>query len=438
MYRRPLFFSSFFCKKRGFFWRLDLRADRHFSKLRARGVRFRLHRFSCIIPFIMEASLYIHIPFCAGACNYCNFYSVAVGNDERRLDRYVERLLADVEAGFERFAVDSVPTVYLGGGTPSVLGSGRLERLLAGLVSLLPSPPLEFTVEANPESADEAFYRSCLEWGVNRISLGVQTFHEPSRRAVQRVGSGLLQLQLQRQLELARDFYGGAFSVDLIAGLPLQTKSILLDDIERLLRFEPAHISLYSLSIEEGTPLEKTFSPDADYMDNLWLLGRDSLEQAGYRHYEVSNFSLPGKQSIHNKRYWHMKNWLGVGAGASGTLIDEGSATGRRYTTPCDLDAYLNGEAITEEEFLDSATLIKESLLMGFRSLDGPDAALFQRRFKHPLTAFIPHTIAVWRDKHLLAPDHRALSRDGLLFLNRFLIEAFTELDERKGPPLTP
>ncbi|MDR0376314.1 MAG: radical SAM protein, partial [Spirochaetaceae bacterium] len=136
--------------------------------------------------------MYLHIPFCAGSCDYCDFYSVPVRPDGPELDAFTGVLLSDVRDNLARFSVTRVPTLYLGGGTPSILGTARMTRLLAGLRSLLPAWPGEVTVEANPESADEAFLRACREGGVNRVSLGVQTFHEPSRRMVHRVGEGSL------------------------------------------------------------------------------------------------------------------------------------------------------------------------------------------------------------------------------------------------------
>ena len=200
----------------------------------------------------MIASLYIHVPFCAGACDYCDFYSVAVqpeaphlegnGTTDPRLDLFVDRLLADAEDLFRAFCLERVPTVYIGGGTPSVLGAARMKKMLEGIRKLLPvsadgrSLPDEFTVEVNPESVDEEFLRVCLGGGVSRISLGVQSFHEPSRRAVHRSGN-LSAAQLEERLALTARYYPGAFSVDLIAGLPLQTKKGLQEDIRRLAAF---------------------------------------------------------------------------------------------------------------------------------------------------------------------------------------------------------
>lgn len=374
----------------------------------------------------MEASLYMHLPFCAGACDYCDFYSIPVSPEDGRVRRYTDALIRD--AGWLRrdFGVTAVPTAYIGGGTPSLLGAGGIGRLLSGLAGLWDAPPAELTVEANPESADEGFLRACRDGGATRISLGVQTFHQPSRDAVHRIGAAP-----DAGLERVRRIFGSRFSADIITGLPFQTEAVLLSDIRRLLVYEPEHISLYALTVEPGTPLaapdRKRLLPDPDSADGAWIAGRDALEQAGYEQYEVSNFALPGKRGAHNIRYWRMENWLGLGSGGSSTIIDELSGTGRRLTFAPDVPAYIAGAA-PEAELLDRLTLIKETLLMGFRYIDGPDTALFYTRFGRTLEACIPQTLGVWRAKGLLRPEKTALTPQGLLFLDAFLRDAFGEV----------
>jgi oxygen-independent coproporphyrinogen-3 oxidase len=372
----------------------------------------------------VTASLYIHIPFCAGVCDYCDFYSVPVSPEDRRTGPFIDALLGEAERVLGPEAA-RVPTVYMGGGTPSVLGAAGMGRLLAGLGALLPGPPEEFTVEANPESADRAFLEACRNGGVTRISLGVQSFHEASRRALRRVGDGRL---LPERLALAAEIFGENFSADLITGLPFQDEKTVLRDIEKLLRHRPGHVSLYSLTVEPGTALARrprSFLPSPDEADRLWLRGRDVLESAGYEQYEVSNFSLPGKRCRHNIRYWRMENWMGLGPAASGTMIDDETGTGRRVTASADPEDWAAGST---EELLDRPTLMKETLLMGFRYIEGPDEAAFRRRFRLTPEEAIPRTLDTWRRRGMLRPDRRALNREGLLFLHPFLLDAFGEL----------
>jgi oxygen-independent coproporphyrinogen-3 oxidase len=375
----------------------------------------------------------MHIPFCAGACDYCDFYSVPVSPGDRRIGPYIDALLWEGAEVLSRHGVRRIPTVYIGGGTPSVLGAAGMRRLLGGLGSLLPERPEEFTVEANPESAGPAFLDACLEGGVTRISLGVQSFYGPARRAVHRVGDGTL---LPERLRLVSERFGGHFSADLITGLPFQTEKILFRDIKKLLRYKPGHVSLYSLTVEEGTALARRPRRDffsKDEADRLWIRGRDLLEAAGYEQYEVSNFSLPGKRCRHNIRYWRMENWIGLGPAASGTIIDDKGGTGRRYTVSPDVDAWLAAWSAAKagagvSEYLDRSTLMKETLLMGFRYIDGPDEAVFRRRFCRTLEEAIPQTLDTWRRRGLLRRDRTALNREGLLFLHSFLTDAFGEL----------
>jgi oxygen-independent coproporphyrinogen-3 oxidase len=362
------------------------------------------------------------------------------------MDAFVETLLADIKYQLDFFAVKEIPSIYIGGGTPSVLGARRMGHLLVRLRALIGKAcegkaPIEFTVEANPESADEDFLRSCRQGGVNRISLGVQSFHEPSRRALRRLGEAS---QLHERLSLVSRYFPGNFSVDLIAGLPFQTEAILLDDLRRLFVHKPGHVSLYSLTIEPGTPLEQNLAssriafslPDRDEADSLWLAGRDFLRQAGYEHYEVSNFALPGKRCGHNIRYWTIENWLGAGPAASGTLIDEETGTGRRYTYAADIDGYISapGPALQSALFeeLDQAALIRETLLMGFRYCEGPDPRSFRRRFNCGIEECIPVTIERWKKRGFFTQTHETPgfvpSADLMLFLDGFLRDAFAEL----------
>ena len=375
-----------------------------------------------------KVSLYIHIPFCSVLCDYCDFYSVDAGKARGILmDKFIKALIEDIRYQLKYFNINEIITAYIGGGTPSVLGARRIRVLLDGLKSIPGFKPVEFTIEANPESADEEFLSACIDCGINRISLGIQSFHEPSRRAVNRIGNAGM---LEKSLSLVSRFFPGAFSADLITGFPYHNESIVLEDINRLLAFKPAHISLYSLSVEKGTLLQENIKsrkvklPLADEADALWLAGKDALEKAGYEHYEVSNFSLPGKRCLHNMRYWLMNNWLGAGPAASGTIIDENTGTAKRFSFAPDLEEYIKmpslNMAVREE--LDKVSLIKESLLMGFRCREGPDREKFKRRFGISIEECIPQTLARWKKRDA---DYT------MLFLNGFLSEVFAEIEKK-------
>ena len=369
-----------------------------------------------------EFSLYIHIPFCAAFCDYCDFYSIVAENSNAVMDGFVNAVIEDVKYQFDFFNVEKIVCAYIGGGTPSLLGEKRVRLLLGELEKLPGFEPVEFTIEANPESITEKLLTACLEGGINRLSLGVQSFHEPSRLAVNRNGKTSA---LEENLALVSRFFPGGFSADMITGLPYQTEEIVLSDIQKLLAFKPSHVSLYDLSVENGTPYERKISsgelpaPDRDKADALWLLGRNALLEAGFEHYEVSNFALPGEKCLHNMRYWLMDSWLGAGPAASGTVINEETASAGRFTFAPDAETYIKEPSVKKAvyEEINKTALLRESLLMGFRCREGPDARKFKLRFGLGIEDCIPKTLSRWKN------------RDIMLFLNSFLTEAFCELD---------
>ena len=340
---------------------------------------------------------------------------------ETIIDIYIKSLIEDIKYQLDYFNVKEICTVYIGGGTPSVLGAKKLHVLLDALNAIPCFSPIEFTVEANPESVTEDFLSVCKEGGINRLSLGVQTFSESSRLAVNRRGNAAL---LEKQLALVSGVFQGAFSADLITGLPCQNEESVKEDIKRLLAFNPAHISLYSLTVEEGTTLDnkiktgKVILPNEDTSDFIWLACRDALVKEGFCHYEISNFARDGKRCLHNIRYWNMGGWLGAGPSSSGTVINEENGTAKRFTFAPDLQSYVNSpclkKAVCEE--LDKNALIRETLLMGYRYREGPDMEKFMRRFGRAIEDCIPETLERWKKK------------DKMLFLNQFLLEAFSEL----------
>ncbi len=385
----------------------------------------------------MDASVYIHVPFCAGACDYCDFYSVRSRPSDLRQDAYVDKILAEVEAALEAEGIDSVPTVFIGGGTPTLLGPARLGRLIGGVLARCPDRPAEVTVEANPESLDADVLAALDEAGADRVSLGIQSLNGRSREAVCRSGSVDSSL---RALDLISSNFTGRFSVDLIAGLPFQDEDSLRSDIDRVLSAGVSHVSLYSLILEEGTPLASRADrgsanlPDEEASDELWLAGREALEAAGLRQYEVSNFARAGEECAHNLRYWRMESWLGFGPAASGTLVDDGTGTARRISVKSDVDAWLAGGPSVDEERVGRRDLMEETFMMGFRTLAGPDPALFRRRFSFPMENFIGDTLAAWRSRGLARKDAASLTAEGLLFLDPFVLECAAELDRTFGP----
>jgi len=410
-------------------------------------------------PWLNSLSVYLHVPFCTEKCDYCDFFSVPTQKDDSLIGRYVDALLKETERRLLEAASGNsgiaVPSIYIGGGTPSLLGADGIARLLDGIraiIGALPgslggtSGPCEISVEANPETADSAFLRACADHGVNRLSLGVQSFDRGFREALGRRGRGngisAGTEHLSRRLSEAAEIFGSRLSVDLLCGVlpagdgPVENGSVgknrVLHDIDKALFYSPGHVSLYALTIEKGTPLAdrlsaaRTGKGESADDETIWLAGRDALIKAGFDHYEISNFALGDEnRCIHNIRYWLMNNWIGVGPGASGTII-AGDGTGRRTSYAPDVEGFLSGTIGPLTEDLDRATVIKETLLMGYRYVDGPDPALFARRFGKTLEEAIPRTLAKWQN----GTERSAFREKRMLFLNAFLLDAFLELED--------
>ncbi|MCR5318100.1 MAG: radical SAM family heme chaperone HemW [Treponema sp.] len=426
-----------------------------------------------------SAGLYVHIPFCLAKCAYCDFFSVASasssGGGPFVPDSYIKALVQEAEFYRKFYGIDSWRTVYIGGGTPSLMSASQMEWLLQGLLSGTRKAPLEFTIEMNPETLIGEKLSVAGDCGVTRLSLGIQSL---CQKALDAVGRHCTALRAEEALNLVRSSWTGDLSLDAIAGLPNQNCKEFESSLKKMLDYEPEHFSLYSLMIEEGTPLERSISSgkiafDDDEADRQWLLGRDILEQRGFLQYEVSNFALKGHESLHNGSYWKQLDYVGVGAGATGSLYSfdgKGGGHGMRWTGSRDIgrytsfwnefswDVFFSGgqgdkglfcdgrEALppsllpglpAEFESLDLETLEFEYLMMALRTLDGVNDAEYARRFaslepwkgdlgkrlgENPVwKEFEGKKMCLCRDSECGGKDY-ALDRNGLLFLNSVLM----------------
>ena len=370
----------------------------------------------------MTVSLYVHIPFCKSKCTYCDFFSIPC--KEPVSDFYIENLLREAEVRKNQFGITEWKTIYIGGGTPSLLSASQIQKLLADLKKLCPvRQNAEITIEANPDDITAEFLLGVASSGINRLSLGIQAMDDKTLVAVKRRCSRKTNINA---LDLVRKFWLSAkrsFSVDCIAGLPEQTKESFENGLKELVQSGADHISLYTLTLEEGTPLFDAVSKNeitlsADFADDLWLLGREFLEQNGFLQYEVSNFAKPGFESRHNLTYWNLQDYAGIGAGATGTV---GSF---RYTNSCDLQkwAELAGE---EDETLSRQTQIFEYLMMGFRKIGGVSSSRFLERFGENISEYLEPVFSKWQQKGLAGyeNDRYFLNKNGILFLNAFLTQ---------------
>jgi oxygen-independent coproporphyrinogen-3 oxidase len=394
-------------------------------------------------------SLYVHVPFCASKCRYCDFFSVPVDRDTRPegvAARVVEQTLAQLDRFQSRAPAVRFETVYVGGGTPSVLPPTLLGRLLGRLAELRPS---EWTVEANPESLDRAFLEMCRQAGVTRLSVGLQSMDDRLLAVLGRPGSAADNC---RALELIAGTWNGDTSLDLIAGIPGQSTEGIFADTLTVARTHCGHASLYSLTIEPDTPLARLVGSGSvvpnprDHDDELWLEGRAALEGAGLHQYEVSNFAKPGKECRHNLRYWHLQPYLGIGPGAVSTLSPDLAAalTGARGDTavvrlsnPRDLTRFLSGAdgpAGTpwgiEIETITAPAFVLETLMVGLRLVGGISSGSFRRRFGQGLDRLAPGLWKRWLEQGLASPEAGSLrlTDRGLLMLDTLLGELAGEL----------
>lgn len=309
--------------------------------------------------------LYLHIPFCASRCDYCDFYSTS--GREELAPRYVDVLLAEAES--QGGLLGELDTLYLGGGTPTLLGAAQLKRLLGGLEAFL-APDAELSVEANPSTVSPGLADDLLDAGVNRVTLGIQSFDGAMRTNLGRAGSGEAAAQAFQTL---RDAGFENIGVDMIFGIPGQDIGLLQLDLERMLALEPEHISYYELSYREDgryhrrwrRQLAELVPQTPDYYEAVV----DRLQAAGYRWYETSNFALPGYECRHNRAYWDGEDYLGLGAGAWSTV------GGTRWYNRKSLDGYLSAsgdwQGIRRREAVEEVQAVRERLILGLRQSGG-------------------------------------------------------------------
>ncbi len=327
------------------------------------------------------AGLYVHIPFCARRCTYCDFFST-LSLRESGPD-YVRAVVAEAALRRDELRGEPLKTLYLGGGTPSQLPADLLATLVHGLDGAFPLTDVEeFTVEANPDDVTSQWCAALPQLGVNRVSMGVQSFEDDILRLIGRRHTARQAVQAVGHLRHAGI---NNISIDLIYGLPGQTPASWIESVEQAIALKPQHISAYGLTYEEGTVLWRQREhgdivevPEQQYLAMYQALV-DLLQAAGYEHYEISNFALPGYHSRHNSSYWDETPYLGLGAAAHSY---DGNI--RRYN-PSDLHEYISsiqaGKTAFVQEELSWQERYDERVMLGLRTAHGVDAAKLLRDF---------------------------------------------------------
>jgi oxygen-independent coproporphyrinogen-3 oxidase len=323
--------------------------------------------------------LYVHIPFCTRKCAYCDF--VSFPDSENRIDSYIEAVIDEARLYEDVLFSRGVDTVFIGGGTPSLLSPLQIEKLLTGLRNNCNWKPLEVSVEANPESVDADKIAAYADNGVNRISFGLQTHDDV---ILNRIGRGHTWETFLKSFDKATGHLNNV-NVDTIFGLPGQTLETYLETLGRVIALSPTHLSSYALKLEPGTPLACVFSGADEELDRVMHhTGIEMLEAAGFRHYETSNFAQPGCECRHNLKYWTGGEYLGLGVAAH-SFLRIGNPVRMSNTT--DLDNYIHmiGKGlrpVTHTEVLSPDDIKSEYIMLYLRLKDGLSFSDYKNHFQ--------------------------------------------------------
>ncbi|HKL72703.1 MAG TPA: radical SAM family heme chaperone HemW [Candidatus Onthovivens sp.] len=355
-------------------------------------------------------SLYIHIPFCEKICPYCDFTKVLANSDSE--NKYIQEILKDLDYFYQNKV--KFKTIYIGGGTPSILNCANLENLLVKTSKLLKFGG-EFTVELNPESITKSKLKLLKKYEVNRISIGIQSFNSKILEQIDRSYS----INYYDLIALARKYFKN-INVDLIYGFHDQTFEDFKDDIDQFLKLKIDHISAYSLSINKGTLFynHKYKEVEDDYSRELYDYMLQKLRENGFERYEVSNFARNSKKSKHNLTYWQNDFYYGIGIGSHGYVDNI------RYNISANLRKYLNGERSIEKEVVDHNALKEYFLITNLRLSKGFSLKKYKKIFNEDFLATHQEAIKYLKNNHLIEYNKHYFrcTDEGIMLLNQVLL----------------
>ena len=371
-----------------------------------------------------ELGIYIHIPFCKKKCDYCDFVSFS-GATLKAQDSYIQALLDEIENA-PNVGEYLVTTIYIGGGTPSYINPEHIQKLMEKIVEkFYVTEKAEVTIEVNPGTVDDVKLKSYKASGINRLSIGLQTTNDMMLKKIGRIHT--YEDFLDTYIEARKAGFKN-INVDLMLALPEQTLDEVMDSAKRIVNLNPEHISIYSLILEEGTPLyEKAKSGklklvDEDIERRMYWETNNLFRRYGYNHYEISNYSKSGYESKHNVNCWKQEEYIGFGLNAHSYF------NGKRYTNTPDIDEYIKNinakkyskNIIVEEENREKEQIMKEYMMLGLRRIEGVSISEFQRKFAtNPLFYFSIQMDALQK-KELIEVDldNIKLTKKGLDFAN--------------------
>ena len=374
-------------------------------------------------------SLYVHIPWCVRKCPYCDFNSHAFSNaknEDLPEIEYVAALLRDLEQDLPRIWGRSVTSIFFGGGTPSLFSAEAVDRLLSGLRARLNiNVNAEITLEANPGTVEQHRFNEYREAGINRLSIGVQSFNNDSLQALGRIHN---QNEAIRAAEIAHAVGFDNFNLDLMFALPGQTPSLAREDVVTAIDLEPAHISYYQLTLEPNT-LFYTQPPTLPNEDLAWKIqseGQELLAKAGYKQYEISAYAKDKRQCTHNTNYWQFGDYLGLGAGAHGKITDASQQNITRLAKKRHPAEYMetagSPQNIQIEKIVIRDEVGLEFMMNALRLVNGFDSALFSIHTGQPIT-IVEQALREAEEKELIRWTTNTIrtTEKGRQFLNDLL-----------------
>lgn len=382
-------------------------------------------------------ALYIHLPWCVAKCPYCDFNSHAQPQDSLPESDYIDAVLADLASEMPGVWGRTISSVFIGGGTPSLFSADAIDTLLSGVRALTAlNPDIEITMEANPGTFEQEKFNDFFKAGINRLSIGIQSFNEMHLQRLGRIHGSAESLAAA---DIARQAGFDNINLDLMFGLPEQSIEEALDDVRQALTIKPEHLSYYQLTLEPNTLFHK-YPPILPEDDLLWEVqseARKLFENAGYGQYEVSAWSQAGRQCLHNTNYWLFGDYLGIGAGAHGKITSANDATIRRRAKQRHPVRYMqtaqSGQHIGEEHEIAIMDTAMEFMMNALRLVEGFRIQDFQIATGLPLRHW-QHIIDKAESDSLLYQDieHIRPTAHGFNFLND-LLERFMVEDENVG-----
>ena len=362
----------------------------------------------------MINSLYIHIPFCLSICPYCDFIKII--KNQKIEDAYMSSLFFDIDNLIKRGF--HFKTIYLGGGTPSALSLKNLESLLIKLNPLLDLDEYEFTIEANPESLDETKLKLFKKYRINRISIGIESFDEKILNLIERNYG----IDIDKLISLVKKYFSN-INIDLIYGFKEEDQKILKEDLNRFIKLDVPHISIYNLTVNPMSFFyNRSYKPQSDDQSREdYDIILKTLRENGYRRYEVSNFCKGEMMSKHNLTYWNNAEYIGIGVGASGYYNNI------RYKMSSSLSSYIKGLRKMEEEKIDLHTLKEYFFLTNLRKDDGFNLDDYAKIFNEDFYLTYKDIIDELTEEKLveLSQNRFYCTDEGLIILDKILLKLF-------------